>query len=89
MVMIVTGHVRIWTAGRWVDIETARGEHKVIAAHAGRKNIWHAVKDTTITTVFPTSATTVRQAEEEMTPEADLLVSRRYPELNFELGVDS
>lgn len=54
----------------------------VLPAGAGRKQVFAAIAETTVTMLFPTSATTAEQAEEEFTDEADMLFSRLDPELN-------
>lgn len=57
------------------------GTH-VLPASAGRKQVFAANKDTTITMTFCTLAMTIEQAEAEFTDDTDLLFSRRDPELN-------
>lgn len=52
--------------------------YNVIAASAHRKQAFMAVTDTWLTMVFATDATSVEQAEEEFTREAELLMSRQY-----------
>lgn len=49
----------------------------VIAAEAGRKQLFIAHEDTYLTMLFKTDATTVEEAENEFTDEADKLGSRR------------
>lgn len=51
--------------------------HNVIPAYAGRKQAFVAISDMALTMLFPTKATTVEEAEEEFTDEADKLLSRR------------
>lgn len=51
--------------------------YSVIQASAGRKQVFIAQSGFRLTMIFPTSATTVEEAEEEFTDEADMLMSRR------------
>ena len=75
------------------DVLVSRGEAQglritgtaVIPASAGRKQAFLTYQDTTVSMVFPTTATTVEQAEAEFAADADLLFSRRDPELNTEI----
>lgn len=53
-----------------------------LPASAGRKQVFAAYHDTTVTMIFPTKAKTIEEAEAEFTDEAELLFSRRDPELN-------
>ena len=71
------------------DVLIGRGEESVhvtgnavIPASRGRKQAFLTYEDTIVTMVFPTSATTVEQAEAEFTDDTDMLFSRRDPELN-------
>jgi len=54
----------------------------VFPASAGRKQVFAAIRDTTVTMCFATSARTVEEAEAEFTDDTALLFSRRDPELN-------
>jgi hypothetical protein len=54
---------------------TFDGYH-VLPASANRKQAYYAVQDSWITMSFPTKATTVEEAEEEFTDDADQLLSR-------------
>lgn len=54
--------------------------YHVLSASAGRKQMFRAIEDTHITMLFPTSAQTVAEAEEEFTDEAHLLQNRRAGE---------
>jgi hypothetical protein len=56
--------------------------HAVLPASAGRKQAFVAVTDTYLTMVFPTTATTVEEAEQQFTDEAGMLFSRRDPDSN-------
>lgn len=51
--------------------------YNVLAASARRKQAFAAEADTYLTMMFPTTATTVEEAEQEFTDESDLLWSRR------------
>lgn len=70
--LIAHGHFRV-TVGE-SDMELA-GYH-VLPASAGRKQAFLAIADTYLTMLFPTSATTVEEAENEFTNEAERLFSR-------------
>lgn len=50
--------------------------YNVLAASAGRKQAFIAHGDTYLTMTFPTNATTIEEAENEFTDEAELLLSR-------------
>lgn len=54
----------------------------VIAAAAGRKQAFAVHKDTFLSMSFATSARSVEEAEREFTDEADMLLSRVYPDRN-------
>ena len=77
-VRIVLGDTLVYTGDGLLHLQ---GQH-VIPASAGRKQAFMANADTWLTMIFPTSATTVEQAEREFTDEADLLMSRSRPDLN-------
>jgi hypothetical protein len=51
--------------------------YRVVLAPAHRKQAFLAHEDTYLTMVFPTTATTVEEAEAEFTDEAERLLSRR------------
>lgn len=72
-VLIANGNASVFVGDRWVSIE---GYH-VLAAAAGRKQVFIAHEDTQLTMIFPTDATTIEQAEDEFTDEAELLFSRK------------
>lgn len=71
--LVFNGHASVFIGDGEVEL---RGHH-VIPASAGRKQAFIAHADTWLTMLFPTSATTVEQAEAEFTDEADRLMSRR------------
>lgn len=58
-----------------------QGRH-MLAASAGRKQLFYAHADTTLTMVFATAAQNVEQAEQEMTPEHERLMSRQACAVN-------
>lgn len=71
--LILNGHASVFIGGEAVEL----AGHHVIAASAGRKQVFYAHSDTHLTMVFPTKAGSVAEAEAEFTDEVDLLVSRR------------
>lgn len=70
--LVVSGHAMVYTSQQWVEYNG----YAVIPAAANRKQIFVAVKDTNLTMFFPTSAKTVKDAEEQFTNEAHLLQNR-------------
>ena len=75
--MIAHGDWAVWQGGEWVLFT---GFH-VIPAAPGRRQIVRAITESTITLVFPCSAKTVREAEQEMSHEWRLLQSQdEYPD---------
>jgi hypothetical protein len=72
--LIVSGECTVFTGH---DTLQLRGYH-VIPASAGRKQVFLAHADTELTMLFPSSATTVEEAEAEFTDEAHRLMSRRH-----------
>jgi hypothetical protein len=71
--LIVNGKTAVFTGESWIELE---GYH-VIPARAGRKQIFVAREETSITMIFPTDAKTVEQAEKEFTDEHESLMSRK------------
>jgi len=57
--------------------------YNVLQAAAGRKQAFYAHKDTQVTAIFPTSAKTVEEAEDQLTEEASQLLSRKQ-DRNFQ-----
>lgn len=80
-VLIIHGDTDVYIGDRSVRLT---GYH-VLQASQGRKQAFYAHADTHVTMVFPTQASTVEQAENEFTNEADRLLSRRQPEKQGEL----
>lgn len=72
-VLILSGHVTMAVDGGSVELD---GYH-VIQASAQRKQAFIAHSDTYLTMIFPTSALTVEEAENEFTNEPHMLGSRR------------
>jgi hypothetical protein len=56
--------------------------YNVFSGNANRKQAGYAIGDTYVTMVFPTSAKTVEEAEEEFTDETHLLFSRNEDAIN-------
>lgn len=74
--LIVSGHATAFVGGESIEL----CGYNVLPASAGRKQVFFAHADTYLTMLFPTSATTVEEAEAEFTDETELLVSRQQPE---------
>lgn len=70
--LIVHGGAFVFAGNRWHRIEG----YQVMAASAGRKQVYVTFLPTEITMLFPTRAQTVEEAEAEFTDEADALLSR-------------
>lgn len=70
--LVFNGHASVFIG----DDEIELAGHHVIPASAGRKQAFIAHADTDLTMLFPTTATTVEQAEAEFTDEAERLMSR-------------
>lgn len=71
-VMIVSGDVTVTTG----DGELRITGYQVVAANAGRKQVFVAHADTDITMIFPTSPKGIAEIEREFTDESELLFSR-------------
>lgn len=71
-ILIVSGDCGVWLGNQFIRVTG----YKIFKAPANRKQIFIAKVDTTLTMLFPTSAKTVREAEEQFTDEAHLLQSR-------------
>lgn len=74
--LIVSGDCQAFTGENTLRLV---GYH-VIPASAGRKQVFLAYENTSITMIFPTQAKTVEDAENEFTDEAHLLISREQGE---------
>jgi hypothetical protein len=71
--LIVAGRASMLVNEGWVGLEG----YNVLPASAGRKQVFFALSDVAITMIFTTAAKTVDEVEEELTGEADHLLSRR------------
>ena len=76
--LVLIGDVLVYTGDGVLHLQG----QQVIPASAWRKQAFMANEDTWLTMIFPTSATTVEQAEREFTDEVGLLMSRDRPDLN-------
>lgn len=56
--------------------------HAVIPAHQHRKQVFTAVTDTILSMSFATNASTVEEAEDQMTDQSPLLLSRQPDAIN-------
>lgn len=75
-VVIVNGDCTVFVGG---DQPQRLAGYHVLPGGAGRKQAFLAHADTHVTMVFPSTAQTVEQAENEFTDEAHKLLSRRNP----------
>lgn len=71
--LILHGDAEVLNFDGWMDV---RG-YAVLAGCAGRKQVFFARSDVSMTMVFPTLATTVDEAEREFTDEFERLMSRK------------
>ena len=76
--LIVCGHALVYIDDKPHELTG----YQIFAASAKRKQAFVALRDTYLTMIFPTSATTVEQAENEFTDEAAMLLSRQQPDHN-------
>lgn len=81
-VVIIHGDCVVYTG---VDSRMDLAGYHVLAGPAGRKQAFLAHTDIEITMIFPTTATTVEEAERQSTDEHDELLSRQFPEHNHVL----
>ena len=72
-VLIIHGPLSCLVGDEWIDMEG----YNVIAGCAGRKQLVVTHGYVEMTMIFPTRATTVEEAENEIFAEAHLLMSRR------------
>jgi len=77
--LIVSGDVILYVDGEPVHVS---GYH-ILPAHKGRKQAVLANTESNLTMVFPTQATTVDEAEREMTDEFEKLGNRKQPDCNI------
>ena len=73
-VLVISGDVVV---SRGEDDGVYIGGTAVLPAGAGRKQVFVTYAPTTVTMVFPTSASTVEEAEAQFTDETDMLLSHR------------
>lgn len=76
--LVFNGHASVFVGDRSVEV----CGYQVIPASAGRKQAIFARTDTDLTMLFPTSAETVEEAEEQFTHEANRLISRHCDAIN-------
>lgn len=79
--LVVSGHVTTYVGDEFTELKG----YNVIAASAGRKQIFMAHTEVHMTMMFPTKARTVAEAEAEFTDELELLMSRHDDGLNTTL----
>ena len=72
-ILIVKGECAVYAGDKWHLLSG----YNVIAASAGRMQAYVTFSESEITMVFPTQAKTVEEAENEMSDEAENLLSRR------------
>jgi hypothetical protein len=77
--VVIHGSVLALVNEGWIRLDG----YNVIPAAAGRKTIFAAISDTEFTMLFPTTATTVEEAEREFTDETDLLMSHQVVNANI------
>jgi len=77
-ILIVQGDVAVFINDKSIEMHG----YNVFAASANRKQAFVALSDVYLTTVFPTTAKTVKEAEDEFTDEAGLLLSRQQQDTN-------
>lgn len=77
-ILIISGHVTIWLDNECTEI----AGYQVFAASAHRKQAFAFHQDTHMTMIFATQSTTVQDAENEFTDEADRLMSRNDSSIN-------
>ena len=79
--LVLSGDSSVFVGGN--ERERRYTGHHVIQAQPGRKQVFLAHADTHLTMLFPTSAQTVAEAENEFTDEAQALGSRRPQATNL------
>lgn len=76
--LVISGHCAFFAGEKAKELKG----HTVLAGFSHRKQVLHAIEDTTVTMVFKTEAKTVEEAENEFTNEAHILWSRRPDAIN-------
>lgn len=71
-ILVVLGEVKVFIGDTAVDLSG----YNILPASAHRKQAFVAKTDTYLTMMFPTNATTIKEAEDEFTSESHLLISR-------------
>lgn len=71
--VIVSGHAQVFIGDETREVQG----YQVIPAAAGRKQAALAIEDTYFSMSFRTDATTIKEAENEFTDEAEQLTTRR------------
>lgn len=79
-VLVFSGKATVYVGDRIMELE---GYH-VLAASAGRKQVFVTHEDTWLTMIFPSQARSVSEAESEFTDEAEMLMSRTGGEITKE-----
>lgn len=77
--LVIDGRVSVHLGDTTLDLVG----HHVIPASAGRKQVFFAYEDTSLTMIMATGAATIEDAEAEFTDEADRLMSRQQGAENF------
>ena len=80
-VLVLSGDASVFVGGD--ERERRYAGYHVVPAQPGRKQVFLAHADTHLTMLFPTSAQTVAEAENEFTDEAQALGSRRPQATNL------
>jgi len=76
--LILQGAMTVFANGDTIPMDG----YNVLACSANRKQAFMCHTDVWMTMLFPTTATTVEEAELEFTDEVELLASRRDPDTN-------
>jgi hypothetical protein len=78
-ILIMHGKVSVFIGDETLELDG----FYVFEASAGRKQAFLAHSETELTMLFATQATSIDQVEAEFTDETDLLLSRKYGDLNL------
>lgn len=71
--MIVDGHIHLFVGDKTIKLKG----HHVIPASENRKQAALAIKDSYVTMIFSTQASTVEEAEAEFTDEHEMLMTNK------------
>lgn len=77
-ILIIQGDVIAYIGDKTINL----CGYNILPAGANRKQAFIANMDTYLTMIFPTDARGIKEAEEEFTDEADMLISRANPMSN-------